>query len=59
MRKEEYFKKSNINPKSKIKRETQESMKNRKVQKQRKDRKRGKIRKGKEKKIKESMSTHG
>ena len=49
MRKEEYFKKSSINPESEIKQEKQESMKNRKVYKIRKVRKRGKIRKFKAK----------
>ena len=53
MKKEEYFRKSSINPESRIKHEKQESMKRRKV------RKRGKLRKGKAKKRKESMSTHG
>ena len=59
MRKEEYFKKNSINPESRIKHEKQESMKSRKFQKRRKVRKTGKIRKDKEKKINESMSTHG
>ena len=52
MRKEEYFRKNNINLESKIKQVKQESMKSRKVQKKRKFKKRGKIRKGKAKKRK-------
>ena len=59
MIKDEYFRKIIINLESRIKREKQESIKSRKVHKRRKFRKRGKIRKGKAKKRKESMSTHG
>ena len=59
MRKEKYFRKSSINLEIGRKQEKQESMKRRKVQKRRKVIQRGKIRKGKAKKRKESMSTHG
>ena len=55
MRKEEYFRKSNINPESRIKQENQESIKSRKIsekkESQKKEEKEGKTKQSKARKV--------